>query len=59
MRDNTEIHNGIEARVRELEEFIIQANLDYKIDVQISTDIENEGVVSTFNESSNWDASWC
>lgn len=59
MRDNEEIYSGIQDRVKELEEFITQANLDYMLRIQISHDIENEGVVSTFEESSNWSASWC
>lgn len=59
MTNNAEIYSGIQTRVKELEEFIAQANLDYMIRIQISPDIENEGVVSTFEDSSNWAASWC
>lgn len=59
MNKNELDHATVRRQVKALEDYFKMLNLDYRIDVAFSRDINRYGVEGGEQQSSDWQASWC
>lgn len=53
------VKKAFDELVKELDELSKTESIDYNIEIQISEKYGHGGTCATFEESSNWEASWC
>lgn len=53
------VKKAFDELVKELDELSKTESIDYNIEIQISEKYGDGGTYAMFEESSNWEASWC